>query len=272
MRGVVSAGMVSALEALGLGNGFDAVYGSSAGALNAAYFLAGQAARGTTIYYEDINNRRFIDVRRAVQGRPILDLDFLMGEVLTRRKPLNLEHVLATHVPFSIMATDVATAKAVRFRGFSDARELLTALRAGATMPVLAGEPVVFRGRRLFDASVTEPIPVPTAESDGHTHLLVLLTRTRNEPRSVSPLDRLFVIPRLRRIAPALVPAFVDRSHPYASLLTCIAAGRGPAGRAEVMGIRPLPPAVGRLERRRDRLVAGAQSGYHAVMAALDRT
>ena len=62
MRGVVSAGMVSALEELGLTHAFDAVYGSSAGAINAAYFLAGQARLGTTIYYEDINNARFIDL------------------------------------------------------------------------------------------------------------------------------------------------------------------------------------------------------------------
>src|SRR5579871_2481947 len=55
MRGVVSAGMVSALEELGLVTAFDAVYGSSAGAINAAYFLAGQARLGTTIYFEDIN-------------------------------------------------------------------------------------------------------------------------------------------------------------------------------------------------------------------------
>ena len=64
MRGVISAGMVSALEDLGYVHAFDAVYGASAGAINAAYFLAGQARLGTTIYHEDINNRQFIDLRR----------------------------------------------------------------------------------------------------------------------------------------------------------------------------------------------------------------
>src|SRR5262245_41451751 len=65
MRGVVSAGMVWALEDLGLTGAFDAIYGSSAGSINAAYFLGGQAGLGTRIYYEDINNARFIDLRRA---------------------------------------------------------------------------------------------------------------------------------------------------------------------------------------------------------------
>jgi predicted acylesterase/phospholipase RssA len=49
MRGVVSAGMVAALEQLGLTHAFDAVYGSSAGAINGAYFLTGQANLGATI-------------------------------------------------------------------------------------------------------------------------------------------------------------------------------------------------------------------------------
>src|SRR5437762_13550 len=56
MRGVVSAGMVTALEYLQLLNVFDSVYGSSAGAFNGAFFVANQAAYGTTIYYENINN------------------------------------------------------------------------------------------------------------------------------------------------------------------------------------------------------------------------
>jgi len=56
MRGVVGAGMVTGLEELGLTRAFDAVYGSSAGAICGAYFLASQAAIGASIYSENINN------------------------------------------------------------------------------------------------------------------------------------------------------------------------------------------------------------------------
>ena len=58
------------------------MYGSSAGAINAAYFLAGQARLGTTIYYEDINNAQFIDLLRPLRGRPIVDLGFLLDDVV----------------------------------------------------------------------------------------------------------------------------------------------------------------------------------------------
>lgn len=42
MRGVVSGAMLMGLRALGLTNAFDAVYGASAGAMGAAYFVSGQ--------------------------------------------------------------------------------------------------------------------------------------------------------------------------------------------------------------------------------------
>ena len=53
MRGVVSGGMVSALEERALLRCFDSVHGSSAGACAGAYFVAGQARLGTRIFYED---------------------------------------------------------------------------------------------------------------------------------------------------------------------------------------------------------------------------
>ena len=44
---------------------FDAVYGSSAGAINATYFLSGQRD-GVKIYTEEIANKDFIDLSRLI--------------------------------------------------------------------------------------------------------------------------------------------------------------------------------------------------------------
>jgi predicted patatin/cPLA2 family phospholipase len=268
MRGVVSAGMVSALEQLGLTQAFDAVYGSSAGALNAAYFLAGQAALGTTIYYEDINNRRFIDLRRTIVGRPIVNLGFLIDEIAVTRKPLALDRVLHCASPLTVLATDISTCAAVALRQFTTGRDLLNAMRAGATMPIVAGEPVRHLESRYFDASLTEPIPVPTAEADGHTHVLVLLTRPTESLRRTTAFDRWYVLPRLRRISPQLAARYVDRGRPYTALLERIAAGTGPLGRAQVVGLRPDPPVVSKLECDAARLRAAAARGFDAVMRA----
>ena len=267
MRGVVSAGMVAGLEALGMTRAFDAVYGSSAGAINGAYFLAGQAAFGASIYSEDINNRSFIDLTRPFRGRPIVDLAFLLDDVAVRRKPLHVDRVLASPAPLHALATDVATAAASVLADFEDAHALFGALGAGARMPIIAGDPVAFRGRRYLDASLSEPIPITAAESAGFTHVLVLLTRPDDAEHRLSWFDRAYVVPRLKRVSPALSERYAARFGPYKATIECLRLGRGPAGRATAVTVRTNGVQVSKLERRADVLVAAAAAGRDAVLA-----
>lgn len=267
MRGVVSAGMVWALEDLGYTRAFDAIYGSSAGAVNAAYFLAGQAGLGTSIYFEDINNRSFIDLSRALRGQPIVNLEFLLDDVARRRKPLAVGRVLESITPLSILATDVDSRSSVAFDDFVTAARLFGALRAGATMPVVAGGPFEYEGRRLLDASLSEPIPLPTAESGGHTHVIALLTRGGAMTDRPSAFDRYFVGPRLRRISPDLALRYLARSGPYSAVVDAIDAGTGLSGRATVLGVRVDDLHVSKLETRRDVLFQAARRGYDVAMS-----
>src|SRR4051794_6261965 len=92
MRGVISCAALQGLEELGMTHVFDEVYGASAGAVNAAYFLAGQAGYATTIYYQTINTTRFI---RRMWHRQVVDLDELFESVVGRERPLHTDKVLA---------------------------------------------------------------------------------------------------------------------------------------------------------------------------------
>ena len=271
MRGVISAGMVSALEALGYVDAFDAVYGSSAGAINAAYFLAGQARVGTSIYYEDINNTSFIRFGRAAAGRPIVNLSYLLDDVARSRKRLDVARILTSPTPLSVLATDVDSQAPCVFGPFGHDGDLFAALRAGATMPVVAGAPVTHQGRRYLDASLSEPIPVPTAEAHGHTHVLVLLTRSGEMRPEASAFDRYFVAPRLRRLSAALAVNYLNRAAPYTALIRAIDAGTGPLGRATVAALRVDGLRISKLECRGTILEAGAKRGYDVVCSALER-
>lgn len=272
MRGVISAGMVSALESLGMIDAFDAVYGSSAGAINAAYFLAGQASLGSTIYFQDINNSRFIDLSRAFLGRPIVNLEYLFGDVMRRRKILDVDRVLASGAPLTVIATDVDTRMSQPLDRFATADQLMGGLRASATMPVIAGHPHEFGGRRYLDASISEPVPVPTAERRGHTHVLALLTRGRGMRPQASAFDRYFVGPRLRRMSAELATLYLARGGPYSELARHIDAGAGPLGQAQVLGVRVTDLHISKLERRREVLEAGAARGRDAILALFRRS
>ena len=269
MRGVVSAGMVVALEQLALVNTFDAIYGSSGGAMNAAYLLAGQAVLGTSIYYENINNRSFIDFLRPLRGQPIIDLDFLVGDVMERAKRLDVDAVLASPAPLNVLATHLPSGKRDVFRSWTDRQDFLRSLRAGASMPVFAGSPYPFRDGQYWDALLSEPIPVAVAEEDGCTHVVALMTRPLGTvgPK-MSWTERLYVVPKLQRESPGLAERYAIRGQQYASTLTSLWNGRGPLGRARVLPIGPAGPAVSKLERRQGRLVDGAAQGFRAVATA----
>ena len=236
MRGVISAGMVSALETLGMAPLFDGVYGSSAGAINAAYSWPASGA-----WHPDLlrghQQQTLHRPGRAVRGRAIVDLGFLIDDVAVHRKRLDVGRVLASPPTLSVMATDLETESAVKLGGFEIADQLFGALRAGATMPVIAGGPHLYEGRRYLDASLTEPIAVPTAEHDEHTHVVALLTRDGGMRPRPSAFDRYFVGPKLRRLSPGLADRYLSRAEPYTALVQLIGAGTGPLGRAKVLGV-----------------------------------
>jgi len=178
MRGVFTAGALCALEELGVRPAFDAVYGSSGGAVNAGYFLAGQIGEGTSIYYCDINNRAFVDFRRIWKGTAV-DIDYCFDEVVARRKRLDLERILGSPTLFKIYVTHAGDFRTECFvqRELGSAADLLTLLKASAAMPLVYRKRVSYRGSRYFDGGLLAPVPLLEAIEDGCTDVLVLLSR-----------------------------------------------------------------------------------------------
>lgn len=283
MRGVVSAGMVAALDALGLQQAFDVVYGSSAGACAAAYFLAGQARAGARLYYEAVNNRRFINLLRGLRRQAIVDLDLLFGEILPREVPIDFEAIRQTGVELVVLASHVDGAdgapesvEAVRFSQFDDAHDLLGALHASSRMPILGGAPFTYRGMRYWDAAIIQPIPFAAALDDDCTHVLVLLTLPRDvAPSRLGLLDRLLVAPRVASASPSLATLYRTRSDRYRetwdAILARSALRDGPPF-VEGIAAAPSTPNIGRTEVRAPRLKAAARAGGEAVLATFGRS
>ena len=199
MRGIASAGMGLALVQLGLSNVFDYVYGSSAGALNAAYFVSGQGGFGISIYYENINNREFINPWRLLTPRPVVSLDYLFRVAISEFKPLDFEAIRDSAVKLRVVASSLTSRASVVFSNFDSRDDLFLKLRASAAMPFLAGDPVQVGGDLCSDASLYESIPFRSA-TDGTkvpepcTHMLVLRSRPEGVVRAApSFMERLLI-------------------------------------------------------------------------------
>ena len=175
MRGAVTAGMCAALEAAGLVPAFDRIYGCSAGAVNGAFTAAGQASLVATVY-EESASRRYIDARRLVRGRPVVDLELVFDELLARKRPLSRAG-LASGPDFRALAVSPRRGRLRVLADLRDPDETLRAVRASCSVPLLNGPPQRFRGEPLVDGGFLESVPYRSALREGATHVLVLRSR-----------------------------------------------------------------------------------------------
>jgi predicted patatin/cPLA2 family phospholipase len=181
MRGVVASAMATALQKRSLLNSFDSIHGSSAGACAGAYFLAGQAGLSTRTYYEDINNRRFINRRRPAIGRPILNTHFLIDHVMRVIKPLDVNQILVAGDVLHVVTTGADSGEARIYNQFRNTEHFFAILKASITIPIMAGAPVEVDGVRLVDGGMVQQIALHSAILAGASHILVLMTRKDGE-------------------------------------------------------------------------------------------
>jgi predicted acylesterase/phospholipase RssA len=170
---------------LGLSDSVDVIYGSSAGALIGAYFLADQLPHeGPEIYYKLLTSagNAFIDKKALLRscglglldlrwkslvslvadhlGPPALNLDFLLQEIVGRRSPLNWERFWEKQqrTPLKVVVSGLLSRRSVALSAadghFQSLEELCRCLKASMLLPGLSGPPVQLRGRQAESPSL----------------------------------------------------------------------------------------------------------------------
>ena len=187
MRGTISAGMALALHELGVVSAFDAVYGSSAGALSGAWLLSSEPDR-LRGWADPDYAKTLIRWSSLLRGRPVVDVRTLVEEVYQTEWPMDFASILANPIEYHPLGTDAQTGESTDLRPFlAGPVELRLALRASASLPFLAGPPVELGGRRFYDAGVAESIPFRTPLAQGATHVLLLRSRRPLTPEQLDP-------------------------------------------------------------------------------------
>ena len=247
MRGCVAAGMITAVSYLGLADSVDIIYGSSAGSLVGAYFISRQLPYfGPEIYYDVLTQagKEFIDALAILRscglglldfrlesimrmftdrmGKPVLNLDYLLGAIVQKIKPLDWEAFWSNQTSkrqvLKVVASGLLSKKAVVMSAedsnFKTLEELAECMKASMSLPGVTGEvkrlkasqiPIggniertwwreynswteshlVLGSEPMSDAQMFEPIPYRSAEKENCTHVLVL--RTRPDDLTVTP-------------------------------------------------------------------------------------
>lgn len=271
MRGIVSAGMTAAIEQLGFLETIDEVYGTSAGALNGAFLLAGQATWSCTLYYDYLNKERFLDLSRILLGKPAIDMEWLTKDAYARERRLNYEAILANPIPLHCMTTEIETGKTVNLTGHHSKADIESALLATSRIPFLVGDPHEHKGYKYIDAGLTEPIPIEAALSGAATHILILQTRPKDVHLKESVIDPI-VERYLKDISPALEDLYEERFVKYERIQRLIdIESQNDEHQPAICNVN-LPAGsemIGSLEKEATKLIKGAGEGLRVMQELL---
>jgi predicted patatin/cPLA2 family phospholipase len=270
MRGIISCAMLNALEDLGYGRVFDAVYGGSSGSVNAAYFLARRVWHSLSIYYDDLASSRFIDLRRMLRGGPIFDVDYAFDVVFELTKPLDYTAVLASPTPLHVSITLVDEMRTIAPADFTTKQDLKDALRAGAWLPLATKGVATFRGQRAIDGGALTVHPSRLAIEAGCTHVLSLSTRPSTYRQGRPDLLQLYAARHLNRLRPGLGTRFLEADLTGAQDRRTLARWRQHPAEPAVLDIcLPDDPGLTRHDINSGRLLAAARAAYEVTSWAL---
>jgi predicted patatin/cPLA2 family phospholipase len=263
MRGIFSVGVLDVFLERGF-EPFDLAIGASAGACNLASHLARQSGRNHRCYFDLMTRREFIDVRRALGRRSIVDLDWLWEE-LAAREPLDVTAIAARAIEFVVVATSAATGDPVYLRP-SHAR-MLSSLKASCALPGLYRPRVEVDGVDLFDGGVSDPIPAEEAYRLGARRILVIRSRPATFVKENGWSARL--APFLFRDRPAVADAMRRTAERYRRAVAFL---QSPPSDCNVVHVAPEQPlATGRTTQDGGALRADYAAGRAAAEDAVRR-
>jgi len=201
MRGVITGGMLLAMEQLGLRSGFDLVVGSSAGAIASAFFVTGLGTQAAPMYYRDLNQAPFLNKRRLLRLQPAMDLDYLIDEAMIERG-LSAREVAHNPIPLFASVSPVDPDNPIDLLRVNGSEERVRSiLKATASLPVLSGPAKKVDDHFYVDGGLRQQVPWRGAIELGATHILVLPSRPvrPNESRtSLTNVERYTVMPLIR--------------------------------------------------------------------------
>lgn len=272
IRGVVSGAMLCALEDLGCADAIDSVYCASSGAVNGAYYLAGDVWHNMSIYFDHLSTKEFVDFKRFFNGQ-ILNLDYAFDVVVEKIKPLDYEKVLASPIPLKITVTLVDELRTEVASGFVSRAELKEALIASAWLPIATKGTAMFRGERAVDGGALMPHPFRAALDDGCTHVLSLSTRPLKPPRAWRTVPQWIAAQSMNRLKAGLGDRYWAAIAEYRIQRRDLQRWmKEPGDGPYVLDLAPMPwmAEVKRHEHLLGPILTGARGGYEVMFCALE--
>lgn len=183
LRTSFAGGVMVGLEELGFADVFDCVYGISAGSCCGAYLLSHQTRLGTSIFFEDLPGKKFIQPWKPYR---MFNLDYLCDDLMKNTKRLDVGKVLSAKTELKIFITEAKTGILTQFSKNDAGEDLLHLIKAACSYPGTYFPLVKINGKGYLDGGAVKALPIAEAIEEGYTDLLVVATVPKSYKRKAS--------------------------------------------------------------------------------------
>ncbi len=216
------------LKKLGLSQVFDVNVGVSAGAANLAYLLSGQAELGTTIYYEEMVTRRFINLWRLWR---IADIDYVEQVMRDSRKMLDARAVRRARGEFYIGVTsEDGIGELIDAKGSHD---MVRLVKASIALPIVYNKLVEINGGRFIDGDISLSLPVAEVRKQfAPTDMVLVINRPFYQFKDypIAWWLRALSLPFLFKLSQGLQTAYLVKNKNHNTRLSALHSGEVTAG------------------------------------------
>ncbi|WP_018248450.1 patatin-like phospholipase family protein [Orenia marismortui] len=256
MRGLYSTGVLDFFMEKGLY--FPYVIGVSAGACHGASYISKQQGRGKDVNIDYLDHPEYLGYKNLITGKGLFGMDFIFDKIPNKLNPYDYDACYENESKFIIGASNCETGEAIYYDKDSlNKEELLTVIRASSSLPFLA--PIVdFKGDKLLDGGISDPIPIRKSIKDGYKKNVIILTR--NLTYRKTPFKGKWIAKLLYKSYPGIVDALLNRYQLYNQTLDYI---EKLEEKGQVFVIRPKQELqVKRIEKDANKLVDLYNQGY----------
>lgn len=194
MTCVRGAGAMIALGDMGFVHAFDEIFSVSAGFANASWPLGGESRLGTSIYYEDLSGRKFINFWKPWK---VADINWAIY-VAEQKKSPDVEKIwqAGTKLYTRLYNEDEKKTEYLEIHSF-DQSKYFDILKASILMQYLTPGAVPIGAHRYMDGGLTNRDLEEHAEhalSSDATDILFIFNRRDQRRKTLPPLERVFEI------------------------------------------------------------------------------